>query len=72
MGQSLDVLADKVKSLRVKQKLTQPQLAEKAQVNLNTVYRLERKLGSPSWSTIGLIADALGVDPASLISTKKK
>ena len=72
MEPSLELLADRVLALRKKTGMTQVQLAEKAHVNLNTVSRLELKQGSPSFSTVTLLAAALGVETYALIAPAPK
>ena len=67
MKDSIDIVATNVRAMREKKKLTQPQLAEMAGVNINTIFRLERKLGYPSWGTIARVAQALGVKAETLL-----
>ncbi|MET0461512.1 MAG: helix-turn-helix transcriptional regulator [Chitinophagaceae bacterium] len=43
-------------------KIRQYDLAELAQVSLNTVYRLERGLGNPSLDVLEKIAEVLGME----------
>jgi len=64
---SLDNVAENVKVLRIKRKMTQTGLAELSKVSINTICVLEQKRGHPSWTTICLLADALGVEPITLI-----
>lgn len=48
--------------------LTQGELAERAEVHLQTVHRIER--GSPAeFKTIRKLARALGVEPAELVDS---
>ena len=72
MASTSELTAEKIKKLREKKKWTQAKLADAARVNVNTVYRLETLSGSPSFSTLSLIADALGVSVFSLIATPPK
>lgn len=42
--------------------ITQPDLAELAQINLNTIYRIERGQANPTLNTLIKIADVLGLE----------
>lgn len=58
---------NKVKKLRLAQHLSQEQLAEKANVSVRTIQRLEAGK-DVSASTLNLIANALGVSVEKLFS----
>ena len=60
---------NKVKKLRLSQHLSQEQLAEKANVSVRTIQRLEAEK-DVSASTLNLIANALGVSVEKLFSPK--
>jgi transcriptional regulator with XRE-family HTH domain len=47
--------------------LAQAQLAERASVTTATVARIERDESEPRRTTLGKLAEALGVDPAELV-----
>jgi transcriptional regulator with XRE-family HTH domain len=47
--------------------LTQQELADRAGIGLNTLNRIERDHAEPHFRTIRKLANALGVDPATLI-----
>jgi transcriptional regulator with XRE-family HTH domain len=73
------VMAEKVLQLRTENKMTQAELARRADVTVETIARLERVLrgkasanANPSLETLDNIARALGVRPESLITPGKK
>ncbi len=43
-------------------KITQPHLAELANVSINTLYNLERGQGNPSLEVLNNLADVLGME----------
>ena len=49
--------------------MTQPELAEKAQVAISTIRALEGAKSSPSFNMIEKLVAALDIDPADLFST---
>lgn len=57
----------KLRLERLKQSLTQQELAEKAGVRWVTISRIERGKNTPYSSTIKKIAAALGVKPEDII-----
>jgi len=56
-----------LKAARVRRLLTQEELAEKAGVSPSTIVNIERDQTVPHFSTIRKLADALDVDPTSLL-----
>jgi transcriptional regulator with XRE-family HTH domain len=54
--------AGRLKELRQKARMTQPQLAEKAGLSKAGIAHLEQGLREPSWTTVQALAAALGVD----------
>ncbi len=62
-------MGDRLADTRKQRVLTQAELAEKADVALITVTRLENSKGdvNPRADTVRRLADALGVDPAWLL-----
>ena len=72
MEKALETICDNIKMLREKRKFSQEKLAELAKVHPQTIKRLEQKRGTPNWSTVQLIADALGVDSFQLARTLKE
>jgi len=55
-------LGDVIRNRRKELKIIQPRLAELAQVSVNTLYKLERGQGNPSWDVINRLADVLGME----------
>ena len=51
-------IRERRKALRV----TQPQLAELAEVSVNTLYKIERGQANPTLDTLDKIADILGME----------
>lgn len=58
--------------LRNKADITQAQLAEKANLSIDSISRLERGDRAPSLESLEAIASALGVDPIELLNFKGK
>ena len=61
-----DVVAENLRTLRVRKKLTQQALAAKAGLSASYVSLLELRQRSPPLETIGILADALGISPVAL------
>lgn len=55
-------MGDTIKNRRKELKIIQPRLAELAQVSVNTLYKLERGQGNPSWDVINRLAEVLGME----------
>lgn len=64
------VLAKNVKEIRTAKKLSQEDLAEKADVSLTYIGMIESELRNASLKTIERIAKALDVDPTRLFMAK--
>jgi transcriptional regulator with XRE-family HTH domain len=60
-------IGDKVRRERIAQTLTQEELARKAGISPAALVRIERNESDPHVSTIRKIADALAVEPRTLI-----
>ncbi len=60
-------IGDKLKEARTRQLLTQQELAEKSGVGTNTIIRIERGQVEPHFRTIRKLAEALGVEPQTLL-----
>lgn len=45
-------------------RVTQPQVAELAEVSVNTLYKIERGQANPTLETLNKIADILGLEVA--------
>jgi transcriptional regulator with XRE-family HTH domain len=54
--------ASRLSELRGKAGLTQQQLAERAGIHKLTVAKLEQGIREPTWATVQMLADALGVN----------
>ena len=61
----------KVKFERIKRNLSQEQLAFKANVNKNTIWKIETGKVSPSIETLEKIANAFGMNFLDLIDVSK-
>ena len=51
-----------IKQRRKELKITQPHLAELADVNVNTIYRIERNEANPTIQALKKILDVLGME----------
>ena len=60
-------IGGQVKRERERALLTQQELADQAGIGLNTLNRIEKNHAEPHFRTIRKIANALGVDAATLI-----
>ena len=55
-------LGETIKSRRKELSITQPHLAELAQISTNTLYKLERGQGNPSMDVLNKLAEVLGLE----------
>jgi len=55
-------LGETIKNRRKELGITQPHLAELAQVSINTLYKLERGYGNPSVDVLNRLIDVLGME----------
>jgi transcriptional regulator with XRE-family HTH domain len=55
-------LGETIKARRKELKITQPHLAELAEINVNTLCKLERGQGNPSFKVFGKLAEVLGME----------
>lgn len=55
-------LGETIRSRRKELNITQPHLAEIAKVSTNTLYKLEKGQGNPSWEVLNKIAEVLGME----------
>ncbi|MCO4822421.1 MAG: helix-turn-helix transcriptional regulator [Flavobacteriaceae bacterium] len=62
-------LGEKIKQLRNEAGLTQPELAEKAQIEQSYLSKLENEKGSPSFEVISKIATAFDIEVMMLIDS---
>ena len=51
-----------IKNRRKDLEITQPHLAELAQISINTLYKLEKGQGNPSLDVIHKLAEVLGME----------
>ena len=58
--------------LRTKVGITQAELAEKANLSIDSISRIERGERSPSFESLERITSALGVEPVELLNFKGK
>lgn len=53
------------KAIKIRRKelgITQPHLADLAQISINTLYKLENGMGNPSIDVLNKLADVLGME----------
>jgi transcriptional regulator with XRE-family HTH domain len=55
-------LGEKIKKRRKELSITQPHLAELANISTNTLYKLERGQGNPSLDVLYKLAEVLGME----------
>jgi y4mF family transcriptional regulator len=55
-------LGQAIKNRRKELKITQPHLAELANISTNTLYKLERGQGNPSLEVLNKLAEVLGME----------
>jgi len=55
-------LGEAIKSRRKELSITQPHLAELANVSTNTLYKLERGQGNPSLDILNKLSEVLGME----------
>lgn len=55
-------LGENIKNRRKELGITQPHLAELANVSTNTLYKLERGQGNPSFEVLNKLAEVLGME----------
>jgi len=58
---SKSIVGNTIKERRKMLKITQSQLAEMAEVSINTLYKIERGQANPSLETLEKIGDILGL-----------
>ncbi len=63
-------LGEAIKNRRKELNITQPHLAELAQISINTLYKLEKGQGNPSLEVIHKLAEVLGMEL--ILHVKKK
>ena len=66
-----DKIFKKIKLERIKRNLSQDELASRAKINKNTIWKIETGQVSPTIQTLEKIAAALEIDFATLIDVSK-
>ena len=51
-----------IRNRRNELNITQPHLAELAQISTNTLYKIEREQGNPSLNVLNKLAEVLGME----------
>jgi transcriptional regulator with XRE-family HTH domain len=64
------VLGEAIKNRRKELSITQPHLAELAEVSTNTLYKLERGQGNPSLVVLNKLAEVLGMELTLTVNNK--
>jgi y4mF family transcriptional regulator len=59
---SIQYLGEYLKNRRKALGITQPHLAELAQISTNTLYKLERGQGNPSLEVLNKLTEVLGLE----------
>ena len=68
MAKIRDILAQNMKAYRQKLRLTQPELAERANISTNFIGMIEQKRKFPAPEMLERIAAALEIEPSDLFS----
>lgn len=55
-------LGEAIKNRRKELDITQPHIAELAQISVNTLYKLEKGQGNPSLEVLNKLAEVLGME----------
>ncbi|MGE5355743.1 MAG: helix-turn-helix domain-containing protein [Deltaproteobacteria bacterium] len=58
----VSILGETIKNRRKELNITQPHLAELAEVSTNTLYKLERGQGNPSLNILNKLVEVLGLE----------
>jgi y4mF family transcriptional regulator len=66
----VEILGEVIKNRRKELKITQPHLAELANISTNTLYKLERGQGNPSLDVLNKLVEVLGLELT--LEVKKK
>jgi transcriptional regulator with XRE-family HTH domain len=65
-------LGVRISQLRLEAAMTQAKLAEKSNLSIDSISRIERGDRAPSLESLEKIAEALGIDPAELLNLRGK
>lgn len=63
-------IGEAIKDRRNELRITQPHLAELAQISTNTLYKLERGQGNPTIEVLSKVAKVLGMELKLEVKTK--
>jgi y4mF family transcriptional regulator len=58
----VEAIGEGIRSRRKELRITQPHLAELADISTNTLYKLERGQGNPSLEVLNKLAEVLGLE----------
>ena len=58
----VNIIGESFRNRRKELRITQPHLAELAQISVNTLYKIERGQGNPSLKVLNQIAEILGME----------
>lgn len=58
----VEELGKTIKARRKELRITQPHLAELANISVNTLYKIERGLSNPSLEVLNKLGDVLGME----------
>lgn len=58
----ISMIGNSIKERRKTLRVTQPQLAELAEISVNTLYKIERGQANPTLETLTKIANVLGME----------
>lgn len=58
----VEKLGETIRNRRKELNITQPVLAELAELSINTLYKLERGKGNPSLKVLNKLAEVLGME----------
>jgi transcriptional regulator with XRE-family HTH domain len=58
----VNTIGESIRNRRKELRITQPHLAELAQISVNTLYKIERRQGNPSLKVLNQLADVLGME----------
>lgn len=68
----MNPIGSKIKEIRLKKGMSQEELAEKSQVSLRTIQRIENNENEPRGKTMQLICESLGIPIEELLDYDKK
>ena len=63
-------IGEAIKGRRKELRITQPHLAELAQISTNTLYKLERGQGNPTLDVLTKLAEVLGLELKLVVKQK--